>query len=173
MTHTRLNSREYFLRFVAWQPLDQKANGMFLLHVVDALVWSQTMNSNVTGEKNERMSLKQGFKNQTWLWKPLSIGFTKNQKNWSVFNTKFNFWNLGKRKLKTVVFLKTEWFFDLSVGFLFKIQILNENDKSAGFFWFIAQFFWFLVSQKFEFLNCNQPVFGEPKKPDQFCRFLR
>jgi hypothetical protein len=108
------------------------------------------MNSNVTGEKKRENESEAGIQKPNLTLKTALHRFYQKPEKLVRFQYKIQFLEFRKRKLKTVVFLKTEWFFGLSVGFLFKIQILNENDKSAGFFWFIAQFFWFLVSQKFE-----------------------
>jgi hypothetical protein len=57
--------------------------------------------------------------------------------------------------------IENEWGFQFIERFStsFLIQNLNENGKSVIFV--------FLISQNYNFLNCNHSVFVEPKKPDQ------
>jgi hypothetical protein len=77
---------------------------------------------------------KAGITILIWLQKLVLTDFTENcenRKKRSVFGTKINFRNLGK-KLKTERFFQfIDWFFWFiewfSAGFLFKIQILNEK----------------------------------------------
>jgi hypothetical protein len=105
----------------------------------------------------------------------------ENQKNRSVFDTKFNFWNLAE-KPKTKHFLENWAVFCLSIGFqpIFcsKFNFWMENGKPTGFPVYCLVFpvyrSVFQKKSKVDFFKSNQPVFGESKKPDQtgFVRFL-
>jgi hypothetical protein len=101
-----------------------------------------------------------------WGQKPLPTGFTENQKKPVSFWYKIQFLKFGKREQKTEQFF---WF----VGFYSKFKSWMKNGKPIVFFVYCSvlpvyrSIFWFLVFQNLNFLNCNRPVFGEPKKPNQ------
>jgi hypothetical protein len=66
--------------------------------------------------------------------KPLVTGFIENDENWKTYRffTKFNFQPIF-------------WFINqFSTDFLFKIQILNKNDKSVGFLVYRSVFLLFI-----------------------------
>jgi hypothetical protein len=87
--------------------------------------------------------------------KPLVTSFIENDENWKTYRffTKFNFQPIF-------------WFINqFSTDFLFKIQILNKNDKSVGFLVYRSIFLLFIFSKFLNFfknVKSNRPIFGEP-----------
>jgi hypothetical protein len=82
----------------------------------------------------------------------------------------------GKRKQKREVFLKTDRFFGLSIGFklgfiqnsIFEWKTLNQPVFSV--YRSIFPIFGFFQNfSKIKILNYNRPIFGESKKPDETC----
>jgi hypothetical protein len=90
-------------RSYGYKGTEQDYSTRFIIIVLAATEWGRG------ATKHEALEIQK----LNMLWKSLIIGFIENcenQKNWLVFGTKINFWNLGEK-------LKTGRFSGLSVGF--------------------------------------------------------